>query len=93
MSDRPGNHPPRGLVAFVDRVQRLPRLGVFLGALAVSLGAFFAPGVIGAVLVGVLAAGVVVLLVVTWQRDTAATRGVRLLVLGVLVVIAVSKLV
>ncbi len=69
----------------------VPHLAVFLGALVIGLAAFFTPGVIGAVLVGVLAAGVAVLLSLTWSRQTLVTRALRLLVLGVLVVIAASK--
>lgn len=87
-----GNTPPRGLARLVDRLQRLPQLGVFLGALVISVAALFAPGVIGAVLVGLLAAGVALLLMATWQRDAPGARAMRLLVLGVLVVIAVGKL-
>ncbi|MGH3656490.1 MAG: hypothetical protein ACRDUA_07510 [Micromonosporaceae bacterium] len=71
--------------------RRIPRLPVFLSALAIGLGAFFTPGWIGVVLVGLLAAAVTVLLVVTWSQQPVAARALRLLVLGVLVVIAANK--
>ncbi|MGH3714650.1 MAG: DUF6703 family protein [Micromonosporaceae bacterium] len=91
MSDRPDRTPPRALAAALARLERLPRLGVFLGALAIGLAAFFAPGVLGAALVGVLAAALAVLLVATWDRTPPGPRLVRLLVLGVLIVIGVGK--
>ncbi|MGH3735892.1 MAG: hypothetical protein ACRDT6_09765 [Micromonosporaceae bacterium] len=90
MTQRPDN--AGGPAGLADRLRRLPPLGVFLGTLALGLAAFFTPGPIGAVLVGLLAAGLVALLAVTWQHDPPATRAIRLLVLGVLVVIAASKL-
>jgi hypothetical protein len=70
----------------------LPRLTVFLGTLVTALAAFFTPGVAGAVLVGLLAAGTAVLAAQTWNQRTPAERSLRLLVFAVLVSIAVSKL-
>ena len=70
----------------------LPRTGVFLLALAVVLVGLFAPGLPGAILLLVIAAGLVAVLRVTWPRLLAARRVMQLLLVAVLVVLAVSKL-
>ncbi|MGH3664008.1 MAG: DUF6703 family protein [Micromonosporaceae bacterium] len=75
----------------VDRLNRLPRLVVFLVAFGLALAAFFTPGYIGAVLVGLLAAVVLGRLWLTWPLQTPPQRAVQLLTLGVLIVIAGSK--
>lgn len=74
------------------RLSHLPRLAVFLGTLAIALAAFFTPGLAGAVLVGLLAAGTAALTVQTWSQRTPGERALRLLVFAVLTAIGVSKL-
>ena len=81
----------KGKPRWLERLERLPRLGVFLGTLVFALAVFFVPGIIGAVLVGLLAVGVAILVMATWAHRTPAERGIRLLLLGALVVIAASK--
>jgi multisubunit Na+/H+ antiporter MnhB subunit len=83
-------HPARTATA-LRRLSRLPRLGVFLGTLALALAAFFTPGFAGAALVGLLAAGAAVLIAHTWNHRTPGGRALRLLVFAVLLLIAVSK--
>lgn len=79
------------LAAVVHRLGRLPLTGVFVGALAVGLVALLWPGPVGGVLVLVVAALVAVLLTATWTRHPPGARGLRLLVLGMLVVVALTK--
>lgn len=71
----------------------LPRTGVFLFALAVVLVGLFAPGLVGAIVLLLIAAGLVAVLRVTWPRLLAARRAMQLLLIAVLVVIAVVKLI
>ncbi|MEV0838760.1 DUF6703 family protein [Actinocatenispora sera] len=70
----------------------LPRTGVFLFALAVVLVGLFAPGLVGAIMLLLIAAGLVAVLRVTWPRLLAARRAMQLLLIAVLVIIAVVKL-
>lgn len=70
----------------------LPRTGVFLFALAVVLVGLFAPGLVGAIVLLLIAAGMGAVLRVTWPRLLAARRAMQLLLIAVLVVIAVVKL-
>lgn len=83
---------PARAVTGLARLSRLPRLPVFLGTLAVALAAFFSPGIVGAVLVGLVAALTAALAVTTWSHRTPGERAMPLLVFAVLVAIAVSKL-
>lgn len=83
---------PGRAAALAVRLSRLPRLAVFLGTLAIALGALFTPGWAGAVLVGLLAAGTAALTVHTWSQRTPPERALRLLVFAALVAISISKL-
>lgn len=86
-------HPARTapVPAALRRLSRLPRPAVFLGTLTLILAALFAPGVAGAGLVVLLAAGTGVLIAHTWSHRTPIERALRLLVFGVLVIVAVSR--
>jgi len=84
---RPGRAAPPAV-----RLSRLPRLAVFLGTLAITLAAFFTPGLAGAALVGLLAVGTAALTVRTWSQRTPGERALRLLVFAVLMTIIASKL-
>ena len=75
------------------RLARLNRSAVFLVTLAVVLAALFAPDPVGGVLLLVLAAGLAAVAAHTWRVQPPATRVLRLLVLGLLVVIALTKLI
>ncbi len=83
---------PGRAAALTVRLSRLPRLAVFLGTLAIALAAFFTPGLVGAVLVGLLAAGTAALTAQTWSQRTPGERALRLLVFAVLVAVSISKL-
>jgi hypothetical protein len=65
---------------------------VFLVVLAVFAASVLLGGVVGAVLLAVLAVLVAALLAVAWPRLAPAERGLRLVVLLVLVAIAISLL-
>jgi hypothetical protein len=70
---------------------RLNRTQVFLASLAAVLVGLFAPGWYGAAVLFVIAAGLAVVLVATWQRHPPATVLVRAVVLVGLVLIALHK--
>jgi hypothetical protein len=69
---------------------RVPPVAVFLAVVVVFAAAVILGGVVGAVLLALLAVGVAGLLSATWPRLTPAARAVRVLVLVVLVAIAVG---
>lgn len=75
-----------------EQLNRLPKAAVFLGALALALIAFFTPGVAGAVVVGLLAVVVAAHLALTWRRQPPPQRIAQALALGVLILIALTKL-
>ena len=67
-------------------------LMAFLVVIAVFVTGVLVRGSTGALLLGLLAAGVAVLLAATWQVLSPAQRFGRVLVLGVLAAIAISVL-
>lgn len=82
----------RPLIPGAGPLSRVPAPAAFLLVLVLfGLGVWLG-GAVGALLLGVLAAGVAVLLATTWPLLTPSARVLRLLVLGVLVLIAVSVL-
>jgi energy-coupling factor transporter transmembrane protein EcfT len=79
-------------MSVLARLARLNPRTVFLVTLAVVLAALFAPDPIGGALLLALAAGLGVLLAQTWTLHAPTTRLLRVLVLGLLVVVAIGKL-
>lgn len=78
-----------------DLLARLAKLHptvVVFGALAVFLGVLLLPDVLGAVLVLLIVAGLGWLLSRTWPVLAPAARVMRLVVIGVLLVVALLKL-
>ncbi len=73
-------------------LSRVPPLAVFLVVAAVFAIGVVAGGATGAMLLGVLAAGVAVLLAATWNVLAPGQRAGRALVLVVLVAVAISVL-
>lgn len=69
---------------------RVPAVVAFAVVTAVFAAGVLIGGLVGTVLLGLLAAGVAVLLAVTWPRLSPAERVGRLLVLGVLVAVAIG---
>jgi hypothetical protein len=82
----------RGTPRLLTRLAGLNQTGVFLAIAVVVVGALFAPGAVGAVLLGVLAVALTALLTLTWPLHDPRTRMLRLAVLGLLVVLAATKL-
>jgi energy-coupling factor transporter transmembrane protein EcfT len=78
------------LVAGDGPLSRVPPLAVFLVVAAVFVVGVVVRGVPGALLLGALAAAVAVMLAVTWRALAPGQRLGRVLVLGVLIIIAVS---
>jgi len=78
------------LVAGEGPLSRVPPLAVFLVVAAVFVAGVLVRGVPGALLLGALAAGVGVILAVTWRALAPAQRFGRLLILALLIIIAVS---
>ncbi|MEV6306419.1 DUF6703 family protein [Actinoplanes sp. NPDC051861] len=73
------------------RLARISPTAAFLGALVLFLAGLFLPGIIGALLLGVLAAGLGMLTFTTWPVQTAPTRVVRLVLLSLLLAAVVAK--
>jgi hypothetical protein len=76
----------------LTRLARLNPTTVFLGALVLVLLGLFVPGAAGGALLLILALVVGVLVVGTWERRPA-TRPLRLAVLLLLMVVALSKMI
>lgn len=76
---------------FRNRLARVNPTAAFTGTLALLLAGLFLPGIVGALLLGLLAAGLIGLTATTWPVQTPATRVVRVVLLTLLVVAAVSK--
>ncbi len=89
----PGRRSTRAkLIEGEGPLSRVPPVAVFLVVAAVFVVGVVVGGPVGALLLGVLAAAVAVLLAVTWGAMTPAQRMGRVLVLAVLVAVAVSVL-
>jgi predicted neutral ceramidase superfamily lipid hydrolase len=78
------------LVAGDGPLSRVPPFAAFLVVAAVFVVGVLVGGVPGALLLGVLAAGIAVMLAVTWDALAPGQRFGRVLVLAVLVAVAVS---
>jgi hypothetical protein len=78
-----------------DLMRRLARVNparAFLATLVVMLAGLFLPGIVGAAVLCLLAAGLITLTVTTWPVQPARTRAVRLILLAVLVLLVISKI-
>jgi hypothetical protein len=73
------------------RLARVRPTVAFIIALVVLLAGFFLPGIIGAALLFLLAAGLVALMFTTWPVQSPATRVFRIVLLTLLVGAAVAK--
>jgi energy-coupling factor transporter transmembrane protein EcfT len=78
--------------ALLTRLSRLNPTTLFLGALVLVLLGLFVPGVVGGLLLMVLALVVGALVVGTWEQRPA-TRPLRLAVLLLLLVVALAKII
>jgi hypothetical protein len=73
------------------KLARVNPTTALLVALAIVLAGIFLPGIVGAALLFVLAAGLTALTFTTWPVQSPPTRAVRVVLLLLLVVVAVSK--
>jgi hypothetical protein len=73
------------------RLSRVSPTVAFIAALVVLLAGFFLPGIIGAALLFLLAAGLAALTFTTWPVQSPASRVFRILLLTLLVGAAVAK--
>jgi hypothetical protein len=80
----PDNH-------LLRRLARVSPTAALLATLALLLAGLFLPGIVGALLLGLLAAGLGALTFTTWPVQTPPTRVVRLVLLSLLVAAVVSK--
>lgn len=76
----------------LDRILRLPRTGLFLGALVVALLGLFIPGPVGAALLLAIVAGMAWLLTKTWYVQPLPARLLRVAVLALFVGLTIAKL-
>jgi Family of unknown function (DUF6703) len=75
----------------MQRLARVNRSVVFLAAAAYVFAALFIPGIVGAAMLLVLAGALMFLLLRTWPVHTSSNRASRLLVLGLMIVVAIVK--
>lgn len=78
--------------ALPERLARVNPTRAFLIALALVLAGLLLPGIIGGLLLLVLAAGMIALARFTWSIQAPQTRLVRLVLLTALIGIAVIKI-
>ncbi|MFI1988358.1 DUF6703 family protein [Actinoplanes sp. NPDC020271] len=76
---------------FLRRLARVKPTIAFIVALVLLLAGLFLPGVVGALLLAGLAAGMAALTFTTWPVQSPITRLVRVVLLTLLVVAVVSK--
>lgn len=82
------NTPPR----LLRWLERLPKVAIFVAVLVITVGFLWTPGITGALLTTVLAAGAAFLLYATWpQRVSVSARLVRVLVVLAITVLGIVK--
>jgi hypothetical protein len=82
----------RSQPALPARLARVNPTSAFLVARVVVLAGLFLPGIIGALVLLVLAAGLATLLARTWPVQSPPTRAIRLVMLALLVAVALFKI-
>jgi hypothetical protein len=83
----------RGTSALFARLNRLHPTAVFLTVLVLVLGGLLLPRPYGGVLLLAMAAALAALLTTTWRRGNQQTRVMRVVILGLLVVLAAYRIV
>lgn len=85
--------PPAGAAKLFTWLERLPKIAIFLSVLVITIGFLVTPGMAGAVLTLLLAAGAAFLVYATWPRKVApAIRVARIVVVLALVVLGIVKM-
>lgn len=77
-------------MAFLEKLARLNRTAVFLITFALLLGALLLGGVAGGLILLLLAGGLGMLMATTWPVQPPATRILRVAVLVLLVITALT---
>jgi hypothetical protein len=80
------------LLAGDGPLARVRPLAVFVVVIGLFAAGVAIGGVVGAILLGVLAAGIAVLLATTWKVLKPSDRVMRVVVLGLLVAVAIIQL-
>jgi uncharacterized membrane protein YfcA len=84
--------PPPAAHPVLVRLSRLNRVIVLLATLAFVLVALFSPPVLSGVLLLALAGALIALAASTWPVQNTPTRVLRVIVIGVLIFAALSRL-
>lgn len=74
------------------KLTRLSPTAVFLATLALVLVALFTPGVIGGMLLLLLAGALIYLMTKSWPVQTPANRAIRLVILTILITAGLTKI-
>lgn len=73
------------------RLARVNPTTAFIVALVLMLGGLFLPGIVGAALLFLLAAGLAALTFTTWPVQRSSTRALRVVMLALLLAAVVAK--
>jgi hypothetical protein len=76
----------------LNRLARLNRTAVFLGALIIGLIALFLPNFVGGILLLIVVVLMIALLRLTWPVTPPGARVLRVVILGILAGIALTKI-
>jgi hypothetical protein len=79
---------PRGLR---NRLARVNETAVFLAVLAFALVGLFVPGILGGALLLLMVLGLGLFLAATWHERAPASHALRIVVLLLFLIVAVSK--
>ncbi|MEU4244631.1 DUF6703 family protein [Actinoplanes sp. NPDC026619] len=73
------------------RMARVNPTRAFIVALALMLAGLFLPGIVGAALLFLLAAGLAALTITTWPVQKPSTRTLRIVMLALLLAAVIAK--
>jgi hypothetical protein len=83
---------PRATPDLLARLNRLNLTSVFLGTAMLVLAGLILPGVVGGVLLLLLAAALATFIALTWQGQLARVRVIRVVMLTLLIMLIAVKL-
>lgn len=76
----------------LEKLARLNRTAVFIGVLVVFIGALLLPEPLSGLVLLALAAALGAILITTWPIQANSTRALRVAVLGLLVITALTRI-
>lgn len=76
---------------YLEKLARLNRTAVFVGVLVLFLGALLLPRPFSGLVLLLIAGGLTAILVTTWPVQPTATRTLRVVVLVLLVITALTR--